>query len=199
MEREPRDFKKDLDESNRLSDSEEIKKTYEKKLNAKIINRRKVTDIKQQKKGYDVVLDLDDGKILTIEEKYRFVFFPDLLLEIKHINDNNKLGWLYHSEAEILAYFQPNQKDGYYLTLWKLKDLAQWSKTEEFIELLNRGTIKEHWSSSHRGNNSWKTMNYSIPFYILKDKNFEYMPNKEYEKNKKTLPLDFYDGREKND
>lgn len=191
MDKTSHNFLNDLSESNRLSDSEEIKKLYEIKLKSKIIKRIKIEDRKQQKKGYDIILELDDGKILTIEEKFRKTFYPDILLEIRHTNGANKIGWLYLSEAEILAYFQLIKKD-YSLTLWKLKDLAYWSKTKNFFELVNEEKIKEHWSSSHKNNNSWRTMNYSVPFYILKDKKFEYR-HKEYEKIKNILPLDFYD------
>ena len=190
MSDEHRDFYTDLNESNKKSDSKEVFEVYEKKLQSKISDRIKITNRKQQKKGYDLELYLDDGRILTIEEKIRDTFFPDILLEVKHENSFTKVGWLYTSEAEILAYFQP-KGDSYYLSLWKLKELAIWSKSNEFLVLLNEGTIKERWSQSKKGDKQWRTQNYVVPFHILKDKGFEYR-NKKYEKNKSILPLEFF-------
>jgi len=186
----PNDFDVDYKWSEKISESIEIEELYEKKLNSKIIQRIKITNRKQQKAGYDIELILFDGRRLTIEEKIRSKFFPDLLLEIKHENGKKKIGWLYKSEAEVLSYIQPTDKE-YILTLWKLKDLAQWSKTKEFFQLINDEKIKEIWSSSIRNNREWRTENYAIPFHILKDKNFEYK-NKDFEKNKSNLPLEFF-------
>jgi len=192
------DFDVNWIESDKLSDSKEIQELYEKKLGSKIIQRIKIKDRKQQRAGYDIELHLEDGRILTIEEKFRKSFYPDILLEIKHINGNNKIGWLYKSEAEILAYFQPYKK-GYNLTLWKLKDFALWSRSDQFLRLLEGKAIKEIWSKTVRSGETWRTQNYAVSFRILRNCSFEYR-NTEYEKNKNNLPLDFFKGeKDKND
>jgi len=184
-----RDFNDDLKKSQKASRSIEIEEIYEKKLQSKIKKRTEIKDKSQQNAGYDIELHLEDGRLLTIEEKFRWTFYPDLLLEIKHENDNNKIGWLYTSEAEILAYFQ--MKDSFILTLLKLKELAQWSRSVEFLKLLTEGVIKEKSSETKRGEHHWRTKNYVVPFHILRNKNFEYR-NKKYEKTRKDLPLEFY-------
>lgn len=184
-----REFYKDMINSREISRYDEIKQLYEYKLNSKIIERIEIKNRKQQKAGYDIELHLDD-RILTIEEKFRLQFFPDILLEIKHINGFTDVGWLYHSEAEVLAYFQLKEND-WTLSLYNLKKLAEWTKTNDYLELLNSGIIKEIWSSSHKNNTEWLTMNHAIPFHILRKYNFNYR-NKKYEKDKKILPLDFY-------
>ena len=187
MNNDPRSFKDDYEYSEKNSNSVEVKQLYEKKLNAKIIEREKIVDKKQQKSGYDVILKLDDGRVLTIEEKFRQTFYPDILLEINHIfGKKKKIGWLYKTQSEILAYFQ-HKNNGLMLTLWKLKELARWSKSKEFLELLNEETIKEKWSSTKEGDVFWKTKNYGVPFYVLKNKGFEYKKN-----NGNELPLEFY-------
>lgn len=192
------DFDINWIESNKLSGSKEIQELYEKKLGSDIIQRIKIENRTQQKTGYDIELHLADGRILTIEEKFRKSFYPDILLEIKHINGNNKIGWLYTSEAEILAYFQ-HYKKGYNLTLWKLKELALWSRSDQFFRLLDGKVIKEIWSNTVRSGEKWRTKNYTVSFRILRNKPFCYR-NKEYEKNKNTLPLDFFKGeKDKND
>ncbi|GAI22803.1 unnamed protein product, partial [marine sediment metagenome] len=171
IENEPRDFYKDLRNSNKISDSTELFELYEKKLQSKIIEREKVTNRKQQKKGYDLKLSLFDGRILTIEEKIRDTFYPDLLLEVKHENDFARIGWLYTSEAEILSYIQPTDR-GLYLSLWKLKELAIWSKTEDFLLLVDKEIIREKWSRSKKDRKMWSTQNYAVPFHILRSKTF---------------------------
>ena len=186
-------FENNLDNSNKLSNTKKIKELYEKKLNSKIIKRIEITNKKSQKKGYDLEIHLADGRILTIEEKFRNIFYPDLLLEIKSIfNGESKLGWLYKSEAEILAYFQP-YKQGYNLTLWKLKELAKWTKSEQFINLVKCGVVIEKWSPSNNNTgDEWWTQNYAVSFRILRNKDFSYR-NKTYEKTKKDLPIEFFE------
>lgn len=188
MSDEPREYNEDYKRSEEYSKSKEVKELYEKKLKSKIIKRTKIINRIQQKSGYDIVLELDDGRVLTIEEKFRETFYPDILLELRHVYEDNskKTGWLYKSEAEILSYFQ--RKDGVFiLTLWKLKELSNWSKTKEFLELLDEGTIKERWSKSKRNGVFWNTKNYAVPFYVLRNKGFEYIKNSGNE-----LPLEFY-------
>jgi len=186
-------FESNLKNSNEKSDTKKIKEIYEKKLNSKIKKRKKITNRKSQKKGYDIELQLGDGRILTIEEKIREEFYPDLLLEIKSVfNGKTKLGWLYKSEAEILAYFQP-YKQGYNLTLWKLKELAKWTKSEQFINLVRYGMVKKIWSpSNNNAGAKWWTQNYAVSFRILRNKDFSYR-NKIYEKTRKNLPVEFFD------
>jgi len=188
MNDESRDFDDDYKLSEEYSESKEVKEIYGKKLKSKIIKRTKIIDRIQQKSGYDIVLELNDGRVLTIEEKFRRMFYPDILLEIRHDYEDNskKTGWLYKSEAEILAYFQL-KNDILMLTLWKLKELSNWSKTKEFIELVNEEIIKERWSKSKRNGVRWKTKNYAIPFYILRNKGFEYKKN-----DGNTLPLEIF-------
>ena len=181
----------------KVLDSKEAKELRERRLNAKILKREKYKDMRSQRKGYDTFLDLDDGRHLTFEEKVRRDFYPDLLLEIKSISLDDgsiRLGWLTKSEAEVLAYFQPkNGKPAGYLTLWKLKDLAHWSKTNEFIDLVNKGIIKEVWSRSLKDGRKWKTMSYAVPFHVLNKKDFSFI-NDDYEKNRDIIPLDFWNG-----
>jgi len=164
--------------SKKISDSPEIKRLYEKKLKSKIINRIKITDRIQQKAGYDLELHLEDGRILTN---------PDLLLEIQHVNGISKLGWLYKSQAEILSYIQP-YKNGFHLTLWKLKDLKDWTKTDQFLLLLNSDVVKEIWSNTKYNSVYWRTKNYCVSFRILRNLPFNYVSND----NNENLPLDFY-------
>jgi len=190
------DFDSNWVESDKLSDSKEIQELYEKKLGSKIIKRIKIKDREQQKAGFDIILYLKDGRILTIEEKFRKTFYPDILLEIKHVNGNNKIGWLYTSAAEILAYFQPYKK-GYNLTLWKLKDFTIWSRSDQFLHLVKEEVIKEVWSKTVRSGKKWRTQNYAVSFRILRNKSFSYI-NSEYEKNKNNLPLDFFKGEKDN-
>jgi len=186
-----RDFYKDLIDSNNLSESKEILDLYEKKFHSKIKNRIKITDRSSQKKGYDIELHLEDGRILTIEEKFRpdsKKFYPDLLVEIKHTNGDTRMGWLYKSNAEILAYFQRKPDDSAFnLTLWKLKEISEWTKSNNFLSLLDLGYIKEIISHSNINKNQWTTINYAIPFNILKKTNLNYKANKiNY------LPLEFF-------
>lgn len=180
------DFWDNMIESNELSDSEQIKKIYEKKLESKIDKRIKIKDKKQQKAGYDVELHLSDGRILTVEEKIRKQFHPDLLLEIKHYNGYKKPGWLFHSNAEILAYFQP-YKHSFHLTLWKLKELAEWVQSKQFTFLLNSGSIKEIWSKTNCNGNRWRTKNYAVSFRILRNLSFVYKKNE-----CDTIPIDLW-------
>jgi hypothetical protein len=191
-----RNFNDDLKDSDKFSDSLEIIQLYEKKFRSKIKEKEKITDRKSQKKGYDTKIIFDDGLIVTIEEKFRpdpNKFYPDLLIEIEHTNGSHRIGWLYKSNAEILAYFQRRPDDSCFnLTLWKLKEIAEWTKSNEFITLLNDRKIKEINSESEDDyGHHWKTKNYAIPFSILRTKSFNYHVNKS-----NFLPIEFFDRRE---
>lgn len=184
----PHDFWDDMINSNNISDSSEIKKIYEQKLDSKIVKRIGIKNKVQQKAGYDIELYLEDGRILTIEEKIRNEFYPDLLLEIQHTNGISKHGWLYKSQAEILSYIQP-YKQGYHLTLWKLKELAEWTKSEQFLFLLNSDAIKEIWSKTNCSGVKWCTKNYAVSFRILRNLPFRYKKNS-FDKN--GMPIEFW-------
>ena len=179
------DFWVDYIKSREVSRSEELKNCYEKKLCSKIAKRIEIDKKNQQKAGYDIELHLEDGRILTIEEKIRFKFYPDLLVEIKHYNGNEKPGWLFKSQAEILSYVQPYKK-GYHITLWKLKDIAEWVRSEQFYRLYNAGVIIEKWGSTNFNGNKYRTKNYAISFRILRNLPFE------YKKNDENLPIEMW-------
>jgi len=166
----------------RISRSKEIQETYEKGLFAKIILRVEFGKDEQHKGDIKLYFSRRRKKFLEIfEEKFRPFnkrFYQDVELEIKHINIKgchypSWPGWLYTSDAKVLAYFQQKADSSWFLTFWKLQEIKQWSKTDEFSDLRQKDIIKEpRWARSKKGTRKWKTQNYAVPYYILIERDF---------------------------
>lgn len=191
-----RDFKTDLDWSLKMSRSATIRRTYGKVCGSKVKKRAEEKEFEVQKRGYDVILTLEDGRKLTVEEKFLSYYRPTVVAEYVKIPEargkSPEIGWLYKSEAEILAYFQ-KLKRGWDLTMWKLKDLAKWTRTEAFEKLVEQKKVwfTEQFSKierPHQPTVKWSTVSYIIPVTFLRDQKLEYI-DPEYEKIRNMLPI----------
>lgn len=186
-----RDFDTDWAWSETFLVSPLVISLYERKLGSKII-RIPVNRRESQVKGYDAILHMEDGRILTVEEKVRSRFYSDLLVETMNVFEDGRIekGWLFKTQAEVLSYFQKKTcEDDWNLTLWNPKQLAIWVNGQEFLSMVNNNVVKKIKSNSHRGNTRWHTVNYAIPFHITKTKKeIHYHQNRP-----KEMPLEFYD------
>lgn len=167
---------------------------YEKIFQSKPISFKKLS-FDEQKKG-DILLKFSNKKSYYLEIKERKTFFPDLLLERKHIPLHRpdvicKRGWIFSSKCSILSYHQPfnenaklyNEKYPYIfykykqqlVSLWKIQKIKKWIKSDEFKMLCSKNIIKINHANSFRvedTNNRWKTIFWYVPFDLLIKKKF---------------------------
>ena len=65
-----------------------------------------VDDIETQKMGIDKILQFENGRRLTVDEKKRRDVYDDVLLEIWSIwsDQKKKLGWLFTTQCDLIVY-----------------------------------------------------------------------------------------------
>jgi hypothetical protein len=109
---------------------------------------KRISEIDEQKKGYDVVVQLDNDTWFRVEEKRdRYAHTGNIVLELWS-DINKKRGWLYTSRADFIAY----HFDGTGIThmlptaplrkAWVDKEL-EWRDTYRVMTRDNRGWVTE--------------------------------------------------------
>lgn len=115
-----------------------------------------------QKRGIDFI-----SNELSIELKIRDYFsykYKDILFETMSIREENKLGWVYTSQADCVLYCWKNKKgtdliDGYVLLI----------QDENFKEWFNENKSKyeEKVATTEKEGKKWHTINIAIPIVDL--------------------------------
>jgi hypothetical protein len=120
-----------------------------------------------QKKGIDFI-----SNNLSIELKirdYSSYKYRDILFETMSIREENKLGWVYTSQADCVVYCWKNKKgtdliDGYVLLI----------QNEEFKEWFNenKNRYNEKVATTEVGGKIWHTVNIAVPIEDLSSHGF---------------------------
>lgn len=63
------------------------------------------THKQEQLKGIDKKIILNNGKVITIDEKCRRKDYGDIFIELRSNTKTNKPGWLYYSTCDYIMYF----------------------------------------------------------------------------------------------
>lgn len=90
---------------------------YRSKFGDRLLKIEEITDKEMQKKGVDIVLQLDNGKLIYIEEKIRKKRFEpeDVLLEEYQHLENKEPGWLNRNKiTDYLVYAFADCKQIYF-------------------------------------------------------------------------------------
>lgn len=125
-----------------------------------------------QRQGIDGIITLEKPKIETKTRDYYCHRFHDILLETKSVIENNKLGWFYTTQANIVAYVWKNPSgtnlyDGYLIFI--TPELREWFDK-------NKHRFKRWVAHTECNNRQWSTENYAVPikeFPKNSIKNFE--------------------------
>jgi hypothetical protein len=137
---------------------------WEKKLLEKIgriIQVKSIQNIKFQtnpeiqRKGIDGIINLSQPKIESKSRSYDYYKFSDILIETISVIENNKPGWFYTTQADIVAYVWENQSktnliDGYLIFI--TPELRKWFE-------LN----KHHFKTKVARSDCWSTENKAVP------------------------------------
>lgn len=130
-----------------------------------------------QKSGVDVLLKLKDKKYLTIEEKFRFSDYEDLLIEIWSAKERNSIGWTI-DDKKITDYLVYVTNRIYFFDYKKLRNLAKenldnWTNKYQMISVKNEG---------------YTSINLIIPLNAVRDIYWTddkvYFNNNKFDKNK---------------
>jgi len=123
----PRDFDKDLNEAapweKRIAEKIRI---FMMRYNIDMITYDNLEDIKRQKNGLDFFIKSESAgwEIKTRASKY---YRKGILLETTSVVETNKLGWLYTSKADVIAYVWLNESltnlmpIGYFIMIKELR------------------------------------------------------------------------------
>ena len=160
--RDPRDFQKDLAESQ--SDSqlpfwdEVYRKAFPEKAGLQINH-----DLSLQRRGVDRIVILQNGERVFVEEKVRYRPYPDILLERKSCVETNSPGWIERSgmRSDWLAYAVKPACTCYLIPFQQLQrgyhaNIGEWSKT-----------YPPRIASTSRGNGYYRTASIAIPRSVL--------------------------------
>jgi hypothetical protein len=137
---------------------------WEKKLMEKIGRIIKVKSIQNinyqhnpeiQRKGIDGLISLEQTKVESKSRSYDYYKYSDILIETISVRENNKPGWFYTTQADIVAYVWENPSktnllDGYLIFI--TPELRNWFD-------LNKHRFKTKIAYS----NSWSTENKAVP------------------------------------
>ncbi len=135
--------------------AEKIGKMYLKTYYMRLIPYDNLKDIQRQKDGYDFTIKSEEAKweIKTRTFDDRF-YNKDILLETTSNVEKNKLGWLYTSKADIIAYVWLNKSKSNLMPIGYFIMLKELRKTEWYHNLLRRYPILD----AHSNNYSWQTL-----------------------------------------
>ena len=114
-----------------------------------------------QRKGIDGILYAEKAKIDPKTRKYSAYKYNDILIETISIIEQNKLGWFYTSESDIIVYVWENQSrtnliDGYFIFIQN-KTLRNW-----FERYKKQHPEKRRVAHSWRDGSHWTTENYAV-------------------------------------
>jgi len=117
-----------------------------------------------QRKGIDGILYAEKAKIDPKARKYSAHKWNDILIETLSVIEQNKLGWFYTSESDIIVYVWENQSrtnliDGYFIFIQNTT-LRVW-----FEKYKKQHPEKRRVAHSYRDGSSWTTENYAVPFH----------------------------------
>ena len=115
-----------------------------------------------QRKGIDGILYAETAKIDPKVRDYSVYKWKDILIETISVMEENKLGWFYTSEADIVAYVWENPSktnliDGFFIFIQN-KDLKEW-----FEKYKNKHPEKRRVATSLRTGIIWHTENFAVP------------------------------------
>lgn len=153
-------FKADLEYSTDIRKNEDFNKFYYATFQVKLIELVEYQKSKEEQfKGIDKKLHLQNGKVITVEEKCRRKDYGDILLELISNDRTNRKGWIYTCQSEYLTYFvEPSRK--VYLFPVEILKLA-WEHN------------KEDWEKKYRkvsaDNKTYKSVCICIPAEVLKE------------------------------
>lgn len=160
------DFSTNLEASQKPEDNDFILKKYQdffdNCINIDYVDFKENPEL--QKKGIDVIVTLDNGKIETIEEKRRFQSFNDILIETVsqwygQNNSYNKPGWIYTCQADILAYIVIPDHKIYMLPMFFLKKAFQRNQDEWLVKYTER----------YSNNRNYRSLNTPVPIDVLRE------------------------------
>ena len=139
------DFRKDLAfsmEPNYLRLMEEFYREYFHPMGKVTIQR--INEIDEQRKGYDVLIIIDDGEqYIKVEEKVDRYQSPNIVLELWS-DINRKKGWLYTMRADLLAYHYKSTGITHMIPVCALKRAfavyeAEWRDNYRIVLRENKG------------------------------------------------------------
>lgn len=108
-------------------------------------------------KGWDCIVDIG-GKPTHVEEKFRTIDRPDLLVEVMQDIATGAPGWLYETRCDVLHYFVV---DGHRKP-FVLYQLTDWPAFKQWFSEYVRNTRNLTWIKSNKG---WGiTVNIAVPF-----------------------------------
>lgn len=96
-------------------------------------------------KKKDVTL-LDGNRRITVEHKYRYIEYDDILIEIMQDIKTNNTGWFYMTEADFLHYIICIEDVPKYFYRIKVREFKKWCR--EYIEKNSNNLC---WKVSSRG------------------------------------------------
>jgi hypothetical protein len=105
---------------------------------------KRINEIDEQRKGYDVLIIIDDGEqYIKVEEKADRFKSPNIVLELWS-DLNHKLGWLYTMRADMLAYHYTATGITHMIPVCALKRAfsvyePEWRDTHRIVLRQNRG------------------------------------------------------------
>ena len=112
------------------------------KRNIRNIGYSTPSDKETQHRGIDLIVEAESSswEIKTRDHKY---YNKGILLETKSVVENNTLGWLYTSEADVIAYCWLNESEtnvmptGYFILLKKLRTTSWYEKLPNNYRVLS--------------------------------------------------------------
>lgn len=151
-------FDEDLDfsnDGNYLSLMEQLYKEFFGVMGRVTVKR--INEIDEQRKGYDVLIELDNGQFFKIEEKRdRYGNTGNIVLELWS-DFNHKLGWLYTAQCDWIAYHFDDTGITNFLPMPALR--KAWNKYEAEWRDTYRILLRE--------NAGWTTQIILIPLNVL--------------------------------
>lgn len=122
--------------------------------------RRYDADMAKQRRGIDVELDIDDGSVVYIDEKYRRKYYGDILVEVRHehINGHCTPGWITKGlDIDHVSYGIKPERTCYFLPYANLRHCWQ----------LNGENWLRKYGERRSDNGQYVTVNCPIPTEIL--------------------------------
>jgi len=155
----PRDFDKDVKDA----------AVWEKLLAEKIVSFMRnyiprlisydnPKDIELQRKGMDLIVS-SDSAIYEIKTRAHKYYRQGILLEIMSVVQHNKLGWLYTSEADCIAYVWLNESGtnlepiGYFLLLKELRKTKWYAELPGVYHVMHTSSFRK----TPNGMSNWTT------------------------------------------
>lgn len=146
-----------FDESHFLSElPDEFVDSFYQSAFPDMVRHEYITDIERQKAGVDRIVYLASGDVVHIDEKVRYKYRPDFLLEVGHTN--NMIGGMQKElDIDYMAYIWKESRDGY---------LLHWGDLFKQYHLNEQRWIQAY-GIKRAENVSYDTLSVAVPKHIV--------------------------------